>query len=39
LRSERRTSKAGHVEKDFTEPVLVDSDLRPFQAHWNGRRN
>jgi superfamily II DNA or RNA helicase len=36
---ERRTSKAGRAEKDFTELVLVDSDLRPFQAHWNGRPN
>jgi hypothetical protein len=35
---ERRKSKAGRAEKDFTEPVLADSDLRPFQAHWNGRR-
>jgi hypothetical protein len=25
------------ILKDFTEPVSVDSDLRPFQAHWNGR--
>jgi hypothetical protein len=36
---ERRRSKAGRAEKDFTEPGLADSDLRPFQAHWNGRPN
>jgi hypothetical protein len=37
--AEHSTFKAGRVEKDFTEPLLVESRLRPFQAQWSGRPN
>jgi hypothetical protein len=33
----RRRSKGDCAEKEFTKPLLVDSEPRHFQAYWNGR--
>jgi hypothetical protein len=39
MRPGRRRSKGERAAKEFTKPLLGDSHLRHFQAHWTGRPN